>query len=78
MTQFAVARMHRGQTRFFSGRYAENGTLPLPITTGCPEKARGYDNENVAQLVCVFLNLVASVVTKGTPWAVMPLPEARK
>jgi len=78
MTQYAVARMHRGQTRFFSGRYADHNTLPMPVTTGRPDKARGYDNENVAQLVCVFLNLISSVITHGKPWAVMPLPEARK
>lgn len=79
MTKYAVARMNGRQLRFFSGRYyAHAAPVLLPVTTGRPDKARSYDEEPIATLVCSFLNLFGGAATHGKPWAVMPLPEARK
>ncbi|MET4199090.1 hypothetical protein ABIA95_003089 [Bradyrhizobium sp. LA8.1] len=84
MTKHCIARMDGSRQRFFTGRYANTGRhataqlLHAPKTTGRHDKAQTYDDMFVAQFVCVYLNTVASVMTKVKPWAVMPLPEARK
>jgi hypothetical protein len=79
----AVARMKRGQPRFFDGRYCvgEAGlSLLKPLTTGAPEKARTYSDDDriVAQLVVDFLNVLDGIHTgeRTQPWIIMPLPEA--
>ncbi|MET4206876.1 hypothetical protein [Bradyrhizobium sp. LA2.1] len=78
MTQRCIARMDGRRQRFFVGRYRNTGTYPAPATTGRHDKARAYDDEAVAALVCAVLNLGAYAVTRSKPWAVIPLPEARK
>lgn len=74
--KYAVARMDGRRQRFFSGRF---GTVTQhPITTGHHDRARAYDDEAVAKIVCAVLNLAALTLTRREPWAVLPLPEARK
>jgi hypothetical protein len=79
--KLAVARMIRGQPRFFDGRYCivESGlSLLTPVTTGAPDKARAYDDRVVAQLIVDFLNVLDGIHSgeRTQPWIVMPLPEA--
>lgn len=76
MTRHCIARMDGRRQRFFSGRFAT--VTSHPVTTGRHDKARAYDDEAVAKVVCAVLNLAALAVTRREPWAVIPLPEARK
>ena len=84
MTKQCIARMDGQRQRFFTGRFANTGRyatvqlLPSPKTTGRHDKAQAYDDQHVARLVCEYLNTLASVTAKVKPWAVLPVPEARK
>lgn len=79
-----ITRMDGQRQRFFTGRFANAGRyataqlLPSPKTTGRHDKAQAYDDQHVARLVCDYLNTIASVTIRLKPWAVLPLPEARK
>lgn len=53
MTTFAVARILRGQPRFFTGGYVGNQTVPIPITTGAPDEAKSYYDKNIVRLRCL-------------------------
>ncbi|MBR0962225.1 hypothetical protein [Bradyrhizobium japonicum] len=82
MTKHCVTRMDGPRQRFFTGRFANTRRtaqlLPLPKTTGRHDKAQAYDDRHVARLVCDYLNTIASITIRLKPWAVLPLPEARK
>lgn len=78
MTTFAVARMLRGQPRFFAGSYAQNQSIPIPVTTGAPDKAQSYDDAKIAQIVVDFFNAFDGLKTRVPQrnWIVIELPEA--
>lgn len=65
--------------RFFTGQFVARGIpLPIPYTTLQPDRARTYDDRNVAQLVTEYLNLIAGVHA-GAPrrnWIVVDLPDS--
>lgn len=73
--KYAIARMDGHRQRFFNGRFTG---ISKPVTTGRHDRARSYEDEHVAELVCAVLNLSPLTVARGKTWAVMPLPEARK
>lgn len=80
MTQQCIARMDGRRQRFFAGRYRDQGTYPVPVTTGRHDKARAYDDRSVAQLVCNLFNVIEGIRSDAplSPWIVIDLPEARK
>ena len=75
---FAVARMQRGQPRFFDGSYVECKTMPIPVTTGEPDKAQPYDDRAIAQIMVDFFNAFDGLKTRipQRNWLVVELPEA--
>lgn len=75
MTKHCIARMDGRRQRFFNGHFT---VLNRPITTGRHDRARAYDDEAVAELICAVLNLSVLTMARGGPWAVLPLPEAHK
>lgn len=79
--KFALARAARGgQPRFFAGRYDHSFSragLPTPITTGAPDQAHTYDDQDIAEVMVRVFNAFDGL-EYGTPqsnWIVMPLPE---
>lgn len=78
MKRFALVRMLRGQPRFFAGTYVGNKTIPVPVTTAEPDKAKVYESKNVAQVAVDFFNAFDGLKARKPQrnWIVMELPEA--
>lgn len=64
--------------RFFTGRYDQSASIPTPYTTARPDRAREYDDRNVARLVSEYLNLLDGLRAREPRrnWIVVELPEA--
>lgn len=64
--------------RFFTGRYDQSTPIPMPYTTAHPDRAREYDDRNVARLVSEYLNLLDGLRAREPRrnWIVVELPEA--
>ncbi len=75
---FAVGRLLRGQPRFFDGSYVSNKTIPIPVTTGAPEKAHAYEDRLIAQVMADAFNAFDGLQTRVPQrhWIVVDLPEA--
>lgn len=76
--KFAVARQLRGQPRFFVGSYVQNQTIPIPVTTGAPDKAKSYDDRQIALIMVDVFNAFDGLKTRAPQrnWTVIELPEA--
>lgn len=75
---FAIGRLLRGQPRFFDGSYVGDKSIPIPVTTGAPDKAKAYDDRRIAQVMVDAFNAFDGLRAHAPQrhWTVVELPEA--